>query len=163
MSLNDPCESSCSRSEPPANRTRHRRGAEPDMTPMVDVTFLLLIFFMVTASFSMQKSIAMPRQQSDRASTRPIEDVPLELQTIEVQIDQHGGFLVLATDWQREVIGKQSLVATIKAAAHADPRSTQLIAKVHESAKLQFLVDCLDAASIAEIAKTKVVLDNAAD
>src|SRR5688572_20269137 len=30
--------------------------AEMDMTPMVDVTFLLLIFFMVTASFTMQKS-----------------------------------------------------------------------------------------------------------
>ena len=30
---------------------------ELDMTPMVDVTFLLLIFFMVTASFTLQKSL----------------------------------------------------------------------------------------------------------
>ena len=28
-----------------------------DMTPMVDVTFLLLIFFMITAAFNMQKSL----------------------------------------------------------------------------------------------------------
>ena len=31
-----------------------------DLTPMVDVTFLLLIFFMITASFTMQKAIAFP-------------------------------------------------------------------------------------------------------
>ena len=40
---------------------------ELDMTPMVDVTFLLLIFFMVTAAFSLQKSLEVPppdRQES---------------------------------------------------------------------------------------------------
>src|SRR5512146_2340419 len=31
-----------------------------DMTPMVDVTFLLLIFFMVTAAFALQRSIQIP-------------------------------------------------------------------------------------------------------
>ncbi|MEX0716589.1 MAG: biopolymer transporter ExbD [Planctomycetaceae bacterium] len=33
---------------------------EMDLTPMVDVTFLLLIFFMITASFTIQKTIATP-------------------------------------------------------------------------------------------------------
>lgn len=33
---------------------------EMDLTPMVDVTFQLLIFFMVSASFSLQKSIEVP-------------------------------------------------------------------------------------------------------
>ena len=42
-----------------------REEEELDMTPMVDVTFLLLIFFMVTASFSLQKSI------HDAAVSRP--------------------------------------------------------------------------------------------
>lgn len=39
---------------------------EMDLTPMVDVTFLLLIFFMVTASFSLQKSIETPTPQPDQ-------------------------------------------------------------------------------------------------
>lgn len=39
-----------------------------DMTPMVDVVFLLLIFFMITASFGMQKSIEMPSPESDQSS-----------------------------------------------------------------------------------------------
>ncbi len=39
-----------------------------DITPMVDVVFLLLIFFMLTASFSIQKVIRTGRQQSDKPS-----------------------------------------------------------------------------------------------
>ncbi|MFM7973431.1 MAG: ExbD/TolR family protein, partial [Pirellula sp.] len=41
-----------------------------DMTPMVDVTFLLLIFFMITANFTMQKSIQVPAEKSDEASSQ---------------------------------------------------------------------------------------------
>ena len=38
----------------------NKSDSEMDMTPMVDVTFLLLIFFMVTAAFAMQKSFQVP-------------------------------------------------------------------------------------------------------
>ena len=41
---------------------------ELDMTPMVDVTFLLLIFFMVTASFTIQKSLQQAHAKSDDPS-----------------------------------------------------------------------------------------------
>lgn len=50
-----------------------------DMTPMVDVTFLLLIFFMITASFNIQKSLqANPPEPEDEgaAQTVTIEDQP---------------------------------------------------------------------------------------
>ena len=50
---------------------------EMDMTPMVDVTFLLLIFFMVTAAFSLQKSIEVPPpdQQESAQQARTIEEL----------------------------------------------------------------------------------------
>jgi serine/threonine protein kinase/biopolymer transport protein ExbD len=41
---------------------------EMDLTPMVDVTFLLLIFFMITAAFNLQKSMASPPASSDDAA-----------------------------------------------------------------------------------------------
>jgi len=41
---------------------------------MVDVTFLLLIFFMVTASFTLQKSIPQPPAASDAPSTNVVEE-----------------------------------------------------------------------------------------
>lgn len=39
---------------------------EMDLTPMVDMTFLLLIFFMITASFSVQKSLEVPPPSADK-------------------------------------------------------------------------------------------------
>jgi len=46
---------------------------EMDLTPMVDVTFLLLIFFMITASFSLQKAIQTPAPDPDEkgAAAKP--------------------------------------------------------------------------------------------
>ena len=46
---------------------------ELDMTPMVDVTFLLLIFFMVTASFSLQKSLPVPDSLADKPGRELID------------------------------------------------------------------------------------------
>ena len=52
------------------------RSDDMDMTPMVDVTFLLLIFFMITSAFQMQKSFEVPTPSMDQASTdaRTLED-----------------------------------------------------------------------------------------
>ena len=41
-----------------------------DMTPMVDVTFLLLIFFMVTAAFALQKSIEVPTPDTQEGASQ---------------------------------------------------------------------------------------------
>ncbi len=47
-----------------------------DMTPMVDVTFLLLIFFMLTAAYSLQKSIQVPTPKPEEAAAqRTLQDV----------------------------------------------------------------------------------------
>ncbi|MGL4593722.1 MAG: ExbD/TolR family protein [Thermoguttaceae bacterium] len=48
----------------------HRRhgNVEMDMTPMVDVVFLLLIFFMITASFGMQKAIEIPDSDANSSA-----------------------------------------------------------------------------------------------
>lgn len=40
---------------------RMGRDASVEMTPMIDVTFLLLIFFMVTASLAAQQDVAVPK------------------------------------------------------------------------------------------------------
>ena len=46
-------------------RRKRLNDDEMDLTPMVDVTFQLLIFFMVSASFSLQKSIEVPTPDPD--------------------------------------------------------------------------------------------------
>ncbi len=129
---------------------------ELDMTPMVDVTFLLLIFFMVTAAFTLQKSIEMPRQQTDAPSTSVVEEEEEELDLVEVQIDEMGSFLVLAPDWEKETPGKQNLITALKEAIVGNNDGMRLIIKVHELAKLRHLVDCMDAGTIAGYGELEV-------
>ena len=95
------------------NKSAKNKGMKPNMTPMIDVTFLLLIFFMVTAAFSLQKSINMPRQQTDAPSTTVVEEEKDELDMAELETDEFGGFLVLAPDWERETPGKQNLITAL--------------------------------------------------
>ena len=136
---------------------KKRPEEEMDMTPMVDVTFLLLIFFMVTAAFSLQKSIEMPRQQTDAPSTQVTDEEDDELETIEVEVDEFGGFLVIAQDWERETVGKQGLIRAFKEALAASKDAMRLNVKVHEMAKLHSLVDAMDAGTIAGFAELEVV------
>ena len=131
-----------------------RDMGELDMTPMVDVTFLLLIFFVVTASFQLQKSIMMPRQQTDAPSTNSVEDQPDELDQVELQIDEFGAFTVLAADWEAETPGKQNLVTKLKEAQ--TEAGAKLIIKVHEQCMLQALVDGMDAGTIADYQEIEV-------
>lgn len=135
---------------------KKREDGELDMTPMVDVTFLLLIFFMVTASFSLQKSIQMPRQSSDLPSMSNVEEETEELDPIELEIDESGAFLVLAPEWERETPGKQNLITALKEAIGDNRDGMKLDIKVHENAKLQMLVDGMDAGTIAGFTQLQV-------
>lgn len=135
---------------------KKRPEEEMDMTPMVDVTFLLLIFFMVTAAFSLQKSIRMPRQQTDLPSINQTEEEDDELDSVEVEVDEFGGFLVIAQDWERETPGKQNLITALKEAISASKDGMRLVVKVHEMAKLRSLVDAMDAGTIAGFAELEV-------
>lgn len=63
---------------------------EIDMTPMIDCVFLLLIFFLVTASFALQKALETPppEQHDESAVSRPIEDVEADDDYVIVRIDR---------------------------------------------------------------------------
>lgn len=128
---------------------------EMDMTPMVDVTFLLLIFFMVTAAFSLQKSIPMPRQQTEAPSSTNQEPED-ETDQVELEIDERGSFLVLAADWERETPGKKNLIAALREASAGSGKDMKLKVKVHESATMKSLVDAMDAGTIAKYSPIEV-------
>lgn len=74
---------------------------EMDMTPMVDITFLLLIFFMITAAFALQKAIEVPPMDSDEASQAvTVED--LEKDSVVVRVDGENIYWVGAPLWADE-------------------------------------------------------------
>jgi serine/threonine protein kinase/biopolymer transport protein ExbD len=101
---------------------------EMDLTPMVDVTFLLLIFFMITASFTLQKKIDVPPAKSDAVSSVSVPE--MESSAVEAIIDAENRIYIddLPCKSFKEAVG---LLEDSRAAADAvelklliDPEST---------------------------------------
>src|SRR5262245_43503949 len=65
---------------------------ELDMTPMVDVVLLLLLFFMVTASYMMQKVIEIPKPNPEKVRASAKTRSELMKEYVMVEIDQRNNF-----------------------------------------------------------------------
>ena len=59
--------------EPLRFRPRRRPTLELGMTPLIDIVFLLLIFFMLTSRFVVQEGIQVDLPVTDRSHTLPAE------------------------------------------------------------------------------------------
>jgi biopolymer transport protein ExbD len=114
--------------------------AEMDMTPMVDVTFQLLIFFMLTASFAVQKTLPMPApKEKDAASAVQMVEEVDESDQIVVRVDSFSTFHVSASSWDDEIEcpSEQELISRIREARQGDGQGhipTKLIVKAHGDA-----------------------------
>jgi biopolymer transport protein ExbD len=121
-----------------------------DMTPMVDVTFLLLIFFMITASFSSEKVLEEPPPLAESGiSSNP--DPQLVSDSVKVQIDEFNGYTVIfpAGD-EREASSKQDLLLVLgEAYAEASTGSKEdqlkLLVEAHVESIHAAIVAALDA------------------
>ena len=98
--------------EPVRFTTKRESDEDLDMTPMVDVVFLLLIFFMVTAAFTLQKSIEMPPPDQEESAERAMDREELEDDFIIIRIDKDN------TLWvdDREATGEADLLAKLREA-----------------------------------------------
>ncbi len=124
---------------------------EMDMTPMVDVTFLLLIFFMVTAAFSLQKSLQVPTPRPDEASTNvqqrdPQDDPDL----VTVHVDQYSSFRVVTTEWDVEAPSDQELLIKLREARQGNSlgrKPSKLLVMANIEALHKKVVTAMDAGS----------------
>ena len=123
---------------------------------MVDVTFLLLIFFMVTASFAMQKSLEFPNpKQKENASAqdRTIADIDNRDDYIVVRIDGDNVYHIEG----RETYSRQELLAILRDIKNADTNSLSvplnLLVIADNSAKHETVVSAIDAGNAAGITR----------
>ncbi|MEX2174779.1 MAG: biopolymer transporter ExbD [Pirellulaceae bacterium] len=126
--------------------------AEMDMTPMVDVTFLLLIFFMVTASFAMQKSLNIPQPDTNEPSTqaKSVQDYQDDPDYIVVRLDAYNTYHVSTAFWPDEVEApnEQELLVKLRLAREGDGRGnvpSKLLAIVNGEALHERVVTAIDA------------------
>jgi len=123
--------------------------AEMDMTPMCDVTFQLLIFFMVTAAFAMQKSIEIPKPKEDAPSTVTVSQDPEEDPSfVTVYVDEFNTYRVVTPDWDVEAPSEQELLRKLREARTAGSGGTlptKLLVKAHGDSLHEKVVAALDA------------------
>lgn len=123
---------------------------EMDMTPMVDVTFLLLIFFMVTAAFTLQKSLSVPKPNPDDASTVVEEKEEDETDLVTVQVDEFNTFHVITADWEEEAPSVQDLLRFLRQAREGDADGkvpSKLLVEANGESLHEKVVAALDAGS----------------
>lgn len=90
-------------------RRKQRSGVGIDITPLIDVVFLLLIFFMVTTTFTWQTELMIHLPE---AVGQPSE---MEPEAVQVSVDREGNFFVNAKRLANQERG--TLLAALQTAA----------------------------------------------
>ncbi len=117
-----------------------RAKAEPEvnMTSLIDVVLLLLIFFMVSTSFVKQSQISIRLPEADSASV--VDEIP---QQLDIMITEQGTFLVNG----RELVNNRP--ETIRNALQkvsGGNTSLPLTISADANARHQFVVTAMDVA-----------------
>ncbi len=122
---------------------RARAEPEVNMTSLIDVVLLLLIFFMVSTSFVKQSQISIRLPEAESASV--VEEVPVQ---IDIMITEQGTYLVnnrelvnsrpetIRNALQKVSGGDSSLPLTISADANA--RHQHVVTAMDVAGKLGF-------------------------
>ncbi|TWT75861.1 Biopolymer transport protein ExbD/TolR [Posidoniimonas polymericola] len=142
----------------------HRVDDELDMTPMVDVTFLLLIFFMITAAFALQKALEVPPVDEDQAAaSQTIDD--LEKDSIVIRIDEDNIFWVGSPMWgeEQKAPSVQEMRSKVREARGGEGGKmgkgpTKMLVQAHGGAMYEFAVAALDAGADIQMPEVRFMI-----
>lgn len=142
--------------EPKLGRGRRESDGEMDLTPMVDVVFQLLIFFMVTASFSIQKSQEVPapdpEEKGASAAIQQLEE--FEEESVTVSIDSRN--LISVDD---EPLSDPSRLEDVL----RSKRKSEILITLHENAIHEMMVLVIDTANEIGMQKIRVGVTRGAE
>lgn len=122
-------------------RIKQEESVKIDLTPMLDVIFIMLIFFIVTASFTRERSIDTNVQQNDNA-TSTTDDKP---KNILITINSNDE---LTIDNRRVDISAIRSLITQKIAENPN---AEIFVKAHETSTVETYISVADAAREAKV------------
>ena len=146
--------------KPLAIRRRRMAEEEMDLTPMVDVTFQLLIFFMVSASFSLQKSIEVPLPDPDQQGAS---------QQVQILEDLLGTSIILKVDAENtiwiddEPLGDPLRLADTLRDKMRREQKTELLVTADTQSQHRTVIAVIDAANEAGMQKIRMTSRKKAD
>jgi biopolymer transport protein ExbD len=125
-------------------QSKPRKEIELDITPLIDVVFLLLIFFMVSTTFEhdSELNITLPKASKEIPQAKP--------DAINVAIDSQSRIFIN----EKELLNSQ--ISTIKEALYdiaSDLKDAPIIISADEETPYQVVIRTMDAARQLGLAK----------
>lgn len=117
---------------------QNSKGAQTDMTPMLDIVFILLLFFIVTTSFIQTESIDIAQPSADCQ-----QDCDKEVKPLVVTIDAEN-----QVSFDNRVIDLEAIQANLESQLVKD-MTAPVIVKVHADAQNFSMVSAIDQANRA--------------
>ncbi len=129
-------------------RLRPVEEAKVDLTPMLDVVFILLIFFIVTAVFIQEQAIELEPPPPN--SNTPTEAVPVIL----IRVDETD--LIFINERLADISAVRGRIEGLR----AETPNSAVIIQAHPRATNGVIIRIRDQAALAEIDKVNVVLSD---
>lgn len=129
-------------------RKKHTAGdddAAIDMTPMLDIVFIMLIFFIVTTTFSNEKGLSANRPENNQNESKPSK-------SLSIRIDEQGQIYMggRVIDIRRVVANTQTFLA--------ENNTENAAIQAHENTEHGIVVNVLDQVKQAGIANVSVLV-----
>jgi biopolymer transport protein ExbD len=123
----------------------------PDMTPMIDIIFQLLIFFTLT-SFALKPAIELALPKSDHADTRP-------LAAIEVTVPPNGPFVVDGVAADSDELRPALKEARRRTGSKSEPAVSVM---ADREAAFKRIVEVMDAAQAEGLGSLRFIVESEA-
>jgi len=131
----------------PLYKSKAQEEADMDMTPMIDVSFQLIIFFMITAAFVVQKTLDMPA--AHRESNAPRRYTMSELAANNVMVTLKAGG-ALTVDGQP--VAMEGVLGAIRQSMRGRS-NVEMVLDAEDAVEHETVVAVLDAAAGTQIEK----------
>jgi biopolymer transport protein ExbD len=125
---------------------QEEEDSEINLTPMLDVVFIMLIFFIVTATFIRESGLEATRPDQNDTPTVTDEDG-----AILVMINANDEILV-----DNQIVDLRQVRPRIEA-MHAEDAERPMVVQVHADSTTKMLVSILDSANLAGIQNVSIV------
>ena len=126
------------------HRKRSQEEAEINITPMLDIVFIMLIFFIVTTSFVKELGVDL-----DRPSNAPVQEKKRS-EVIPVRIDSSGQVFV-----EDRLVHEGAIRANIVSGLAGKPDATVVVI-ADRNADSRFIVTVVDQARVAGAEKVSL-------
>lgn len=127
-------------------KKKRRIGISIDMTPMVDIAFLLLIFFMVTTVFRTPQALEINLPPDE---TTKIEVAESKVMMVRVLPDERIYWRRGSNPWART--GIEGLATVFK--PFQGSKELIVILKIDREAKFSFMVELIDQLDLAQLTR----------